>query len=290
LTLLLLQNSGKASFRQLLYAVAPEALPEQALPSLSTFAYRKGRLGEERLEQLVQWLAQQGIVLEQEQLPLCVPRLAIVDGTGVGYDTPFYQRYRRGKEIRRLRSHVKVVGLVLSDGERWWVVGLSLGEAYADEGRLFGRWLLFHGAGLAGEGGLLVGDKLYGYRAKLLEQIEGVGWLPVVRVEAGLHQGVRAPSRLRALSRLEAYGWALRERYRIEGLFGNVKGAYGGYSESRTYRNACVDVYARFILWNMVKLLEVMGEKGLVCLWLCWWQRLILEQPPSPLDKDGFVR
>lgn len=30
--------------------------------------------------------------------------------------------------------------------------------------------------------------------------LKGMGWLPVVRVEAGLYQGVRAPSRLRLLS------------------------------------------------------------------------------------------
>ncbi len=29
------------------------------------------------------------------------------------------------------------------------------------------------------------GDRLYGYRARLLEQLEEAGWLPVARVEAG---------------------------------------------------------------------------------------------------------
>jgi hypothetical protein len=29
-----------------------------------------------------------------------------------------------------------------------------------------------------------------------------------------------------------------------------------------------MDVYGKFVLWNMVKLLEVLGEKGLRCLLL----------------------
>ena len=54
-----------------------------------------------------------------------------------------------------------------------------------------------------------------------------VGGLPVVRVEAGVRQGVRDKARVRVLERLEAYGWALGERYRIEQVFGSVKGVYG---------------------------------------------------------------
>ena len=78
-------------------------------------------------------------------------------------------------------------------------------------------------------GAVLVGDKLYGYRGGLLARVEGVGWLPVVWMAPSLRQRVRAQSRLRALGRLERYGWALRERYRIEQVFGSVKRAYGSY-------------------------------------------------------------
>jgi hypothetical protein len=85
-------------------------------------------------------------------------------------------------------------------------------------------WL--YGGGL---GAVLVGDKLYGYRGGLLARVEGVGWLPVVWVAPRLRQRVRAQSRLRALGRLERYGWALRERYRIEQVFGSAKRAYGSY-------------------------------------------------------------
>jgi hypothetical protein len=80
-----------------------------------------------------------------------------------------------------------------------------------------------------GLGAMLVGDKLYGYRGGLLARVEGMGWLPVVWVAPSLRQRVRAQSRLRALGRLERYGWALRERYRIEQVFGSVKRAYGSY-------------------------------------------------------------
>jgi len=44
-----------------------------------------------------------------------------------------------------------------------------------------------------------------------------------------------------------------------------------------------MDVYGKFVLWNMVKLLEVLGEKGLRCLLLWCWLRLIFEHPLSAL-------
>ena len=104
------------------------------------------------------------------------------------------------------------------------MVGASWGRAYADEGRLWAQWLGRYGSGVVGSGALWVGDKLYGYRGRVLACVEQVGWLPVVRVEAGWRQGVGDAARRRALGRLEAHGWALGERYRVEPVFGSLKG------------------------------------------------------------------
>jgi len=89
--------------------------------------------------------------------------------------------------------------------------------------------------------------------------VEGVGWLPVVRVAPSLHQQVRAKSRLRALGRLAEYGWALGERYRIEQVFGSVKSAYGSYIGCRRVAYVMVRVWGQLVLWNMVQLLRVRG-------------------------------
>jgi hypothetical protein len=102
--------------------------------------------------------------------------------------------------------------------------------------RLFVQGLGRYGCMGVGLGAVLVGDKLYGYRGGLLARVEGVGWLLVVWVAPSLRQRVRAQSRLRALGRLERYGWALRERYRIEQMFGSVKRAYGSYLGCRGRR------------------------------------------------------
>jgi hypothetical protein len=61
------------------------------------------------------------------------------------------------------------------------------------------------------------------------------------------------------LERLGAYGWALGERYRIEQVFGSVKGVYGSYV-------GCCWCFARvwgmLVLWNLVPWLRVGGDGG----------------------------
>lgn len=49
-------------------------------------------------------------------------------------------------------------------------MGVALGRAYADEGKLLAQWVGRYGRGGLPEGTLLVGDALYRYRAGLLER------------------------------------------------------------------------------------------------------------------------
>jgi hypothetical protein len=261
LTLALLRTARRASYRHLLFCLAPEALPDQPVPALGTLLYRLKTISDERWHARLSWLAAQGIAKEPPNAPLATP-VVLVDGTGVGFNTPFDAPFRRGAELRRIRSHLKAVVLVYWRGGQRGVVGASLGRAYADEGRLLAQWLGRYGSWGVGSGALLVGDKLYGYRGRLLARVEQVGWLPVARVEAGVRQGVRDKARVRVLERLGAYGWALGARYRIEQVFGRVKGVYGSYVGCRCWGYARVWVWGMWVLWNLVPWLRVGGDGG----------------------------
>lgn len=150
-------------------------------------------------------------------------------------------------------------------GGRVWLVGVQLGMAYSDEGRLLGEWVWQYGMGGLPGGTLLVGDQLYGYGAQLLEQLEGAGWLPVMRVEDGLRQRVRSGSRLRAWQRAQRNAEVLGGRYRIEQVFGSVKGVYGSYVGSVSWCGARSWVWGMWVLWNLVGVARLGGE---VLFWL----------------------
>ncbi len=123
LTLALIQTRFQASYRDLLFCYAPLAFPDLPLPALGTLVYRFQQLilrAQDRLNHLQAWLAPMGIALET---PTTETPYARVDGTGIGYATPFDAPFRRGAEIRRLRSHVKAVVVSYWQGGYCWVVG-----------------------------------------------------------------------------------------------------------------------------------------------------------------------
>ena len=121
LTLALLRTARRLSYRQLLFCVAPEVLPEEPLPALGTLLYRLQTIPDERWHALLHGLAAQGIAREVAGVSFDVP-VVLVDGTGVGFDTPFCAQFREGSEIRRIRLHLKAVVLVYcrgGGGLRW---------------------------------------------------------------------------------------------------------------------------------------------------------------------------
>jgi hypothetical protein len=62
---------------------------------LGTLLYRLKTLSDERWHALLSWLAAQGIAQEIPSAPFPTP-VVFVDGTGVGFNTPFYAQFRRG--------------------------------------------------------------------------------------------------------------------------------------------------------------------------------------------------
>lgn len=179
LLLLLLKITLNASYRKLL-SIAQELYPDEQLPSLNDTFYRFKNLPEERLHQLLIWLYKKGIQIEEKDTKKELEEkgeepYAMVDGTGVGYNTAFYLRNKRGQEIRKIRSHVKLVVFCYWQGGRNWVVDVEVGKAYSDEGKLCMELLEKRGEGLLAYGTNIVGDKLYGMRVDVLRKMESLG-------------------------------------------------------------------------------------------------------------------
>jgi hypothetical protein len=101
----------------------------------------------------------QGIALEPPAKPLEKP-LVLVEGKAWGFDTPYYAPYRRGAARRPMRSHGKGVVLGYWRGGVVWLVGASLGDAYANEAHWMSSWLARYGSAVVGSGSWWVGDKV----------------------------------------------------------------------------------------------------------------------------------
>jgi hypothetical protein len=81
----------------------------------------------------------------------------------------------------------------------------------------------------------------------------------------------------------------LGERYRVEQVFGSVKGVYGSYVSGRRWKYARVQVWGMLVLWNLVQWLRVGGGAGnFWCVSLVFWVdgaqgKGILEHPQRVL-------
>ena len=96
LTLALLRTARRLSYRQLLFCVAPEVLPEEPLPALGTLLYRLQTIPDERWHALLHGLAAQGIAREVAGVSFDVP-VVLVDGTGVGLTRRFVRSFVRSR-------------------------------------------------------------------------------------------------------------------------------------------------------------------------------------------------
>ena len=113
-----------------------EALEEAFLafgqaPRLSTYHYRVSKLPKQLLKVILRKLAQKLLSKEEK---VC---FLIADGTGFSYLDLYPFKFFRGLEIRKVKSHVRVVPViaVTSSGRRI-VLSAETGEAYASEIRL----------------------------------------------------------------------------------------------------------------------------------------------------------
>jgi len=222
----------------------------QNMPDFSTLHYRVSTIEEELWQEFLEWLANKST--DQEEI-----KALLVDGTGWGYGLPFYQRAKRGQEIRKIKSHVKgVIVLGLTERGHRIVMGASLGRAYSDERKLFLSWL--NGSKLKEEGLYLVGDKLYGMSTQVLKEIIKRGWIPVIKIEESLHKGIKEGIRKLAAKSYNDHLDIYKKRCLIESFIGTTKGMYGSYLEEKTQDRAFHVVFAQLALWNIGNIIFVL--------------------------------
>ncbi|WP_259349120.1 transposase [Thermus thermophilus] len=150
------------------------------------------------------------------------PPLYLMDTTGLAYRSKDrLLRFRRGKEVRRVRGHARLLALMRWDRERrlLWPWGGVVGEGYAPDPRLGGEVL----RRFPPSRGWLLADA--GFDGKEVWGVLGeAGVRPVIRLRGGGE--AREEARVRARE-----GWD-PEVYRFrgvgEGVFGGVKTRLGG--------------------------------------------------------------
>ena len=274
-TLALYMQQERLSIREVLQRARDEL--GEPMPVPSTLVHRLHRMDPEVMERLVEALGEWVVACSsppssggdrvgppgaERSVQRPPPLLHAMDGTGFGYDDVLGLSYQRGKQVRRVRAHVRAVVLMrLWEGQKLGpVVGSRAGRAYASELKL-AETLLQRVQRRATPLGIVLADALYDATG-VLELTEKAGGEPLVGLKAGrCGRTVRHPLRQAVQQRHEHYGHLYRRRSAIEALFSQTKRKLGSTLRARNERVAMVLMLARFACWN-VYLLACAAKDG----------------------------
>ena len=256
ISLMLYQTLFGLSMREVLEE-AERVLPK--VPSLSDFHYRAKRIPKEVFRKLIAILAKKFLLSRKERI-----RLLLCDGTGFGYKDLYPLRFLRGREVREVSSHVRIVPIVaLTEGGKRVILSASSGGAYASEVKL----LLEAMEGIGEfpiEGVFFVGDKCFDC-IRVMEEIEKHGGKPAIKVKETWRKGVRHRLRKQSKRNFEKVG---RERYLIESLFGLIKVKFGSQILVKLREMAERRALCMIVLYNLRLLLELGEISLLLCSFL----------------------
>ena len=243
---LLLKQLENLSLRELKERLK-ELFPNS--PDHTTLWYRFKKLSKRYLEELIRLLAEEIKKKLKAKEFFCI----IADGTGFGYADTYKLSYKRGKELREVKSHVKaevLIGFVRGNSV---VLAVNVGKPYADEVRLLNPML----TSLEFRARYFLGDAYYD-KVSVLKRVKDMNMRAVVPVKDTLRKKVRNPYRLWAKKNYEEE----RELYRkhrgsIERVIGMVKNAYGDRDWVKDFHVASLYVLAKFVLYNLALFFEV---------------------------------
>jgi len=254
LALLFLQVAWRLSFREL-ELLSVQMFGRETVPDFSTYYYRLNKLPRYLLIDFLNFTSRRLLGRHHRQV-----KFLIIDGTGFKYDELYPLKILRGLEIKKVRSHVKVVVLSahLENGKRF-VLTVVPEQSYASEVKIGERiigWLSERGfTWRALRGKPLLGDKAYD-SVRFLELVEVAGLKPYVKVKETFRKSVKSKARLRA-KRLVESDRLHRYRGLIESIFGEIKQDVGSYERTKSFHIAQVFVLAKFCLFNLWVLLFV---------------------------------
>ena len=189
-------------------------------------------------------------------------KLLIVDATGFSFNELYPVKFLRGKEVRFIRSHVRVcviIGVMELRGKRV-VLAVADGGPYESEVHMAMRALSQLRRVMGGEesGIPFIADKGYD-SVRVIERVMEMGLEPYISVRESWRHEVKDEVRMLSKRNVESGDGVYRERYLVESLFGTIKSKLSSHIYAKREDMARKEAVARVILWN-IYILEQLRE------------------------------
>jgi hypothetical protein len=213
-------------------------------PSLNDYHYRVKQLNENTLKLLLEKTGQHFIEKIKDKI-----QCYIADATGFAYGDIYSLKWRRGIEVKQIKSHIRLEVIIAVDNKgKALILGCETGKAYASEIKMLHQILnkVDFIKGLP-----FIADKGYD-SISVIQKILDIGLIPAIKIKETFR--VKIKHTLRQLSKENwlKYG---KKRYRIESLFGNIKNKANSVFRVKREDIAKKLAIAWAILWNFYMIL-----------------------------------
>jgi len=254
LIMLLVRELYGYTYREMLSAVK-RALRLKTFPALSTVHYRLSKMPPSLLIEFHEFLVRRILSNCPDQI-----NFIVADGTGFSYHDLYPAKFHRGKEIRLIRSHVKICVIigVLKSSRKRILLALRDGGPYANEAQMVIQALsqLEQLMGTRVRGVPFVADKGYD-SVRVIEEVMRMGLIPQINIRGSWRRKVRNELRLISQENVESEGSVYRERYLVESFFGTIKAKLRSHIYAKREDMARKEAMARVMLWNVYFLVNI---------------------------------
>ena len=174
-------------------------------------------------------------------------KYSIIDATGFGFDDSFNLKMLRGKELRKVKSHIRLEAIVcVSENSYTFINGFYLDKAYSNENKMLFKLL----ENYSFSSKFVLADALYSTN-KLAKYLIDKNLIPVIPTKDILHQKIKNPYRLKLKEYYEKYKSVYKKRNLIENTFAKIKIPFGDRENTKN-----ISLAKKFILMKILLLLN----------------------------------
>ena len=186
------------------------------VPDFSSLLYRFKRLNERVLGYFIKKIA--SLIKTHWKI-----EYSIIDATGFGFGKNEELRFKRGKELRAVQSHIRLQSIVgITQNGYAFIEAFFLGRAYASENKMLSAIL----ESFSFSAKIVLADALYSTNS-LAEYLLQKGHCALIPTKDTLRQKVKNPYRKKLKALYEKNKSLYKKRNLIENFFAKIKNSFG---------------------------------------------------------------
>jgi hypothetical protein len=177
-------------------------------------------------------------------------KYSLIDATGFGYDDSFKLKMLRGKELRKVKSHIRLEAIVSVTNKNYtFIDGFYLDKAYSNENKMLFNLLKNYNFSSK----YIMADALYS-TVKFAQYALNKKLIPIIPTKDTLHTKIRNKFRKILQNYYENNRYIYKKRNLIENFFAKIKNSFSDKENTKNFNMAKKFILMKLLLVNFATL------------------------------------